>query len=105
MPNWHQTFGRPRREYRLITFDQRCHGKSFHGDFRFETLAQDVLGVADHLELAAPEEVGEVVAEQIDDEAAGFNSTPWRPTCCRTAPGTFARPVRTAIGWVVSNAR
>ena len=54
MLNWYQTFERLRGEYRLITFDQRWHGKGFHGDFRFETLAEDVLRVADHLDLAAP---------------------------------------------------
>lgn len=231
MLNWYQTFERLRGEYRLITFDQRWHGKGFHGDFRFETLAEDVLRVADHLDLAAPvvggysmggivaqlaarrdpsrlgglvlaatgtgaqrnalekvalsgftrsqpllntvpEEVGEVVEEQVDDEAlrphawalrelssvslathrtviaqvAGFNSTPWLHeltlpvavvkttrdlafpqwiqdemadllphsavfpihaghAVCATHPGTFARRMRTAIGWVVSNAR
>src|SRR5690606_2089533 len=48
MLNWYQTFERLRGEYRLITFDQRWHGKGFHGDFRFDTLAEDVLRVADH---------------------------------------------------------
>ncbi|USX45569.1 alpha/beta fold hydrolase [Dietzia kunjamensis] len=230
MLNWYQTFERLRGEYRLITFDQRWHGKGFHGDFRFETLAEDVLRVADHLDLAAPvvggysmggivaqlaarrdpsrlgglvlaatgtgaqrnalekvalsgftrsqpllntvpEEVGEVVEEQGDEalrphawalrelssvslathrtviaQVAGFNSTPWLHeltlpvavvkttrdlafpqwiqdemadllphsavfpihaghAVCATHPGTFARRMRTAIGWVVSNAR
>ena len=231
MLNWYQTFERLRGEHRLITFDQRWHGHGFHGEFTFETLADDVLRVADHLELSAPvlggysmggivsqlaarrdpsrlgglvlaatgtgarrnalekmslggltrsapllnavpEEVGEAVEEEVDDEVlrphawalrelssvsfathrnviaqvAGFNSTSWLHeltlpvavvkttrdlafpqwvqdemadllphsavfpvhaghAACATHPGEFARRMRTAIGWVVSNLR
>lgn len=231
MLNWYQTFERLRGEHRLIAYDQRWHGRGFHGEFRFDTLADDVLRVADHLDLDAPvvggysmggivaqlaarrdpsrlgglvlaatgtgaqrsaleklalggltrsapllnvvpEEVGEAVEEEVDDEAlrphawalrelssvsfathrnviaqvAGFNSTSWLHeltlpvavvkttrdpafpqwiqdemadllphsavfpihaghAACATHPGTFARRMRTAIGWVVSNLR
>ncbi|MCT1639515.1 alpha/beta fold hydrolase [Dietzia cinnamea] len=231
MLNWYQTFERLRGEHRLITFDQRWHGHGFHGEFTFEALADDVLRVADHLQLpapvlggysmggivsqlaarrdpsrlgglvlaatgtgarrnalermslsgltrsapllnAVPEEVGEAVEEEVDDEAlrphawalrelssvsfathrnviaqvAGFNSTSWLNeltlpvavvkttrdlafpqwvqdemadllphsavfpvhaghAVCATHPGEFARRMRTAIGWVVSNQR
>jgi 3-oxoadipate enol-lactonase len=54
MLNWYQTFQRLQGEYRLITFDQRWHGKGFKGDFGFETLTDDALRVIDHLELEAP---------------------------------------------------
>lgn len=54
MLNWYQTFQRLRGEYRLITFDQRWHGKGYKGDFGFDTLTDDALRVIDHLELEAP---------------------------------------------------
>ncbi len=54
MLNWYQTFQRLRGEYRLITFDQRWHGRGFKGDFGFDQLADDALRVADRLELDAP---------------------------------------------------
>ena len=231
MLNWYQTFERLRGEHRLIAYDQRWHGRGFHGEFRFDTLADDVLRVADHLGLDAPvvggysmggivaqlaarrdpsrlgglvlaatgtgarrnalerlslggltrsapllnvvpDEVGRAVDEEVDDDAlrpyawavrelssvslathrnviaqvAGFNSTSWLHelrlpvavvkttrdlafpqwvqdemadllphsavfpihaghAACATHPGEFARRMRTAIGWVVSNLR
>lgn len=54
MLNWYQTFQRLRGEYRLITYDQRHHGKGYGGPFDFQNLAEDVLRVADHLGLEAP---------------------------------------------------
>lgn len=54
MLNWYQTFQRLRGEYRLITFDQRWHGRGFKGDFTFDALTDDVLRVVDHLGLPAP---------------------------------------------------
>ncbi|HHX85368.1 MAG TPA: alpha/beta hydrolase [Actinomycetales bacterium] len=54
MLNWYQTFQRLRGEYRLISFDQRWHGKGFKGDFGFDTLTDDALRVIDHLELEKP---------------------------------------------------
>ncbi|KAA0918605.1 alpha/beta fold hydrolase [Dietzia sp. ANT_WB102] len=54
MLNWYQTFQRLRGEYRLITYDQRHHGMGHTGPFGFQSLSEDVLRVADHLELEAP---------------------------------------------------
>lgn len=54
MLNWYQTFQRLRGEYRLIAYDQRHHGMGHRGPFGFRELSEDVLRVADHLELAAP---------------------------------------------------
>ena len=54
MLNWYQTFQRLRGEYRLIAYDQRRHGMGHTGDFSFQALSEDVLRVADHLELEAP---------------------------------------------------
>ena len=54
MLNWYQTFQRLRGEYRLITYDQRHHGMGHTGNFDFQTLAEDVLRVADYLEVEAP---------------------------------------------------
>lgn len=54
MLNWYQTFQRLRGEYRLITFDQRWHGRGYRGPFSFDTLADDVHRVVDHLDLPAP---------------------------------------------------
>lgn len=54
MLNWYQTFERLRGEYRLITYDQRQHGMGHSGPFSFQTLAEDAVRVADHLELPAP---------------------------------------------------
>lgn len=230
MLNWYQTFQRLRGEYRLISFDQRWHGRGHHGDFDFDTLTDDVFRVVDHLGLdrpvlggysmgglvsqlaarrdparfsglvlaatgsgaerssiekitmggfvrtapllnAVPAEAGREVDDEIDDEVlqphawalrelssvsfathrtviaevARFNSTTWLDelelpvaivkttrdiafpeflqdemadllphsavfpisaghAVCATHPGTFARRMRTAIGWVVSNA-
>lgn len=54
MLNWYQTFQRLRGEYRLITYDQRHHGMGHNGPFGFAELSDDVLRLADHLELEAP---------------------------------------------------
>lgn len=54
MLNWYQTFQRLQGEYRLITYDQRRHGMGYGGRFDFQTLGEDVLRVADHLDLAKP---------------------------------------------------
>lgn len=54
MLNWYQTFQRLRGEYRLIAYDQRHHGMGHRGQFDFQSLSEDVLRVADHLELEAP---------------------------------------------------
>ena len=54
MLNWYQTFQRLRGEYRLIAYDQRHHGMGHRGQFDFRSLSEDVLRVADHLELEAP---------------------------------------------------
>ena len=54
MLNWYQTFQRLRGEYRLIAYDQRHHGMGHRGRFDFQSLSEDVLRVADHLELDAP---------------------------------------------------
>ncbi|WP_010540685.1 alpha/beta fold hydrolase [Dietzia alimentaria] len=54
MLNWYQTFQRLRGEYRLITYDQRHHGMGHRGRFDFQSLAEDVIRMADHLELEAP---------------------------------------------------
>ena len=54
MLNWYQTFQRLIGEYRLITYDQRWHGRGHRGNFSFDTLTDDVLRLADRLELPAP---------------------------------------------------
>ncbi|MFN3601369.1 MAG: alpha/beta fold hydrolase [Dietzia sp.] len=54
MLNWYQTFQRLQGEYRLIAFDQRRHGMGHGGAFDFTALSEDVLRVADHLELDTP---------------------------------------------------
>ncbi|MFN3340216.1 MAG: alpha/beta fold hydrolase [Dietzia sp.] len=54
MLNWYQTFQRLQGEYRLIAFDQRRHGMGHGGRFDFTALSEDVLRVADHLELDRP---------------------------------------------------
>ncbi len=54
MLNWYQTFERLRGEYRLIAYDQRHHGMGHTGEFSFAALGDDVLRVADHLELERP---------------------------------------------------
>ena len=54
MLNWYQTFQRLHGEYRLIAYDQRHHGMGHTGNFDFQTLSEDVLRVADHLELEQP---------------------------------------------------
>ncbi|QGW26156.1 MULTISPECIES: alpha/beta fold hydrolase [unclassified Dietzia] len=54
MLNWYQTFQRLKGEYRLITYDQRRHGMGDGGRFDFDSLSEDVLRVADHLELDRP---------------------------------------------------
>ena len=54
MLNWYQTFQRLLGEYRLITYDQRWHGRGHRGEFSFDALTDDVLRLADHLELEAP---------------------------------------------------
>lgn len=54
MLNWYQTFQRLRGEYRLIAYDQRHHGMGHNGQFDFQSLSEDVLRVADHLELEKP---------------------------------------------------
>ena len=54
MLNWYQTFQRLHGEYRLIAYDQRHHGMGHTGNFDFQTLSEDVLRVADHLELERP---------------------------------------------------
>lgn len=54
MLNWYQTFQRLRGEYRLIAYDQRHHGMGHRGQFSFQILGDDVLRMADHLELEAP---------------------------------------------------
>ena len=54
MLNWYQTFQRLRGEYRLIAYDQRHHGMGHTGPFGFQILSEDVLRVADHLELESP---------------------------------------------------
>ena len=54
MLNWYQTFERLRGEYRLITYDQRWHGRGYRGDFSFRDLTDDALRVMDALELEHP---------------------------------------------------
>ena len=70
MLNWYQTFQRLRGEYRLISYDQRHHGMGHRGTFGFQEQSEDVLRVADHLDLEGPivsgYSMGGIVAQLAD---------------------------------------
>lgn len=51
LDNWHYAAGRLSTRYRVVTYDARNHGKSFHDpDAGFEAMALDLRRLMDHLE-------------------------------------------------------
>lgn len=59
LDNWHYAAGILSQHYRVITFDARNHGRSFHHeDAGFDAMCEDLLGLMNHLSDDSPILVG-----------------------------------------------